>query len=53
MEQGDVAVARKNLRQNINHSRNKAEIAISRALMVAHDRRRDLGKSSTDRHTAA
>lgn len=36
----DGVAARRSLRQNINHSRNKAELAISRALIAAHDRRR-------------
>lgn len=40
LERADVEGARRSLRQNINHSRNKVEIAISRALMAAHDRRR-------------
>ncbi len=32
----DVDAVRQGLRQNINHARNKVEIAISRALMAAH-----------------
>ena len=44
LARADVEGARRSLRQNINHSRNKVEIAISRALMAAHDRRR-LGKA--------
>lgn len=40
ISQGDPAGARRSLRQNINHSRNKAELAISRALIASHDRRR-------------
>jgi DNA-binding GntR family transcriptional regulator len=48
LERSDVDAARRSLRQNINHSRNKAEIAISRALMTAHDRRRrEAGKRSS------
>lgn len=40
LARADVEAARRSLRQNINHSRNKVELAISRALMAAHDRRR-------------
>lgn len=39
LDQKDVEAIRKGLRQNINHARNKVEIAISRALMAAHWRR--------------
>lgn len=45
LERSDAEAARRSLRQNINHSRNKAEIAISRALMAAHDRRRKDGRA--------
>lgn len=37
LENSDVEKARRTLRQNINHSRNKVEIAIARALMRAHE----------------
>lgn len=40
LERYDVEAARRTLRQNINHSRNKVELAIARALMNAHQRRR-------------
>lgn len=36
----DAAAVRRTLRQNINHARNKVELAIGRALMVAHSRKR-------------
>lgn len=39
LDRKDVDAVRKGLRQNINHARNKVEIAISRALMAAHWRR--------------
>lgn len=39
LDRKDVEAVRKGLRQNINHARNKVEIAISRALMAAHWRR--------------
>lgn len=39
LENSDVEKARRSLRQNINHSRNKEEIAIARALMRAHERK--------------
>ena len=38
LEQSDVEAARRSLRQNINHARNKIELAIARALMDAHKR---------------
>lgn len=40
VERGDAEGARRALRQNIHHSRNKVEIAIARALMDAHARGR-------------
>jgi DNA-binding GntR family transcriptional regulator len=42
----DTAAARRSLRQNISHARNKVELAISRALMAAHDRRRPAARSA-------
>ncbi|WED65910.1 GntR family transcriptional regulator [Synoicihabitans lomoniglobus] len=45
LTRSDAEAARRSLRQNIHHSRNKVEIAISRALMAAHDRRRS-GKAT-------
>ncbi len=36
IEKRDPEAARRAIRQNLNHSRNKVEIAISRALMKAH-----------------
>jgi DNA-binding GntR family transcriptional regulator len=36
----DVNAVRRTLRQNINHARNKVELAIGRALMEAHSRRK-------------
>ena len=46
LERRDVEAARRSIRQNIHHSRNKVEIAISRALMKAHGRRRKEGQST-------
>jgi len=37
--QQDLAAVRRTLRQNINHSRNKVELAVGRALMQAHSRK--------------
>lgn len=37
LDRGNVDEARRRLRQNINHSRNKVELAIARALMKAHE----------------
>lgn len=42
VENQDANAATRSLRQNINHSRNKVEIAIARALMNAHQRSRKL-----------
>lgn len=39
LERKDAEAARRSLRQNINHSRNKVELAIGRALMSVHKRR--------------
>lgn len=39
LEKKDAEAARRHLRQNINQARNKVEIAIGRALAVAHRRR--------------
>lgn len=39
LESRDAEAARKSLRQNINHSRNKVELAIGRALMSVHQKR--------------
>lgn len=39
LERRDIEGARRSLRQNINHSRNKVELAIGRALMSVHRRR--------------
>ena len=39
LERRDAEAARKAVRQNLNHARNKVEIAISRALMKAHRRK--------------
>lgn len=39
LENSNVEAARRSLRQNINHSRNKVEIAISRGLMRSHQNR--------------
>lgn len=41
LDRKDVEAVRKGLRQNINHARNKVEIAISRALMAAHWRKKE------------
>lgn len=38
LERKDVESARKSLRQNLNHARNKVEMAIASALMRAHQR---------------
>jgi DNA-binding GntR family transcriptional regulator len=38
LERKDVESARKSLRQNLNHARNKVELAIASALMRAHQR---------------
>ncbi|GAB5558536.1 MAG: GntR family transcriptional regulator [Synoicihabitans sp.] len=53
IEKGQVEAARRSLRQNINHSRNKAEIAISRALMAAHGRRKQLIRDEENQFPAA
>ncbi|MDQ8187977.1 GntR family transcriptional regulator [Pelagicoccus sp. SDUM812002] len=39
LEKRDAEAARRSLRQNINHSRNKVELAIGRALMSVHKKR--------------
>ncbi|HRE79926.1 MAG TPA: GntR family transcriptional regulator [Opitutaceae bacterium] len=39
LERKDGEAVRRHLRQNINHARNKVELALGRALMSAHDRR--------------
>lgn len=36
----DVSAIRRTLRQNINHARNRVELAIGRALMEAHNRKK-------------
>jgi len=39
LESKDAQAARKSLRQNLNHARNKVDLAIGRALLTAHRRK--------------